>query len=252
MISPDALIFLLALVIIVFLVWLLSLILASVSQDDPDDAAEADNQASPTGNLKDNPEGGPSGSAIAEAIHAYRRTRHSHERQSGQRVKQANAILGATALFALVAAVAAIFSGWAFYSQLTQMRHDGRPWVGIGYIGYPEADTAIQFMNGGKSPALNISMAAYAWEPSTPDDRPILPTARCEADCRIQGLTLLPNIPFQFVLSHDKRDRTIWLIGRADYDDIDGAPHKTGVCLLHIAGSHDVRDCPIPNSNYAD
>jgi hypothetical protein len=40
-----------------------------------------------------------------------------------------NAILGATALFALIAAVAAIISGWFFYGQLEEMRLDKRAWV---------------------------------------------------------------------------------------------------------------------------
>jgi hypothetical protein len=140
----------------------------------------------------------------------------------------------------------------ALQGQLAVLHQQQRPWIGMGFVAYPPDATQLQFKNAGRSPAFNVSIDAFQWKPKTGADRPVLPTTRCIKDCKLAGFILLPDVPYQFVLARESQDTVVWIIGRADYEDADGKPHKTGVCLVHSPETHDVRDCSIPNSNYAD
>ena len=62
----------------------------------------------------------------------------------------------------------------------------------------------------------------------------------------------MPNVPFTFVLLRTIVDMRAVIVGRADYVDGEGLPHKTGVCFVHNVETRDLRDCGIPGSNYAD
>ncbi len=106
--------------------------------------------------------------------------------------------------------------------QLDQMQTEGRPWVGMGFVGYPPDPVQLQFENGGKSPALNVHIKAFAWNPSDPDEHPVIPNARCLLDCKVRGVELLPGVPLQFVLLRPTGDVRVWIIGRADYTDTQG------------------------------
>lgn len=148
-------------------------------------------------------------------------------------------------------------------TQVDIMRADQRPWLGMGFVGYPpDQPFQLQFINGGKSPAFDVAIIAYVWQH---DDtgHPLLPGVRCTTDCKVDGIGLLPGIPFQMVLLRQEgpfgpnngrtfQDIPGWIIGRADYKDSAGAPHKTGVCLYHSPATHGLVSCPIPGSNYAD
>ena len=80
----------------------------------------------------------------------------------------------------------------------------------------------------------------------------MIPMTRCTKDCKVIGIELLPNVPFTSVLLRPTGDTYGIIVGRVDYSDGDGTPHKTGVCFVHNIGSHDLRDCGILGSNYAD
>jgi hypothetical protein len=58
---------------------------------------------------------------IADAIHAYRRSRRTDEGDRAQRERVTIVVLGVTAIFALLAAAAASYSAWIFLGQLGEM-----------------------------------------------------------------------------------------------------------------------------------
>jgi hypothetical protein len=146
--------------------------------------------------------------------------------------------------------------------QMDVMLADQRPWLGVGFVGYPpDQPYQLQFINGGKSPAFDVAISAQVW-PGDEAAPPRLPTSRCTLDCKVDNLEMLPGVPFQMILLRQFGatgpngptflDAAGWIVGRADYKDAQGRPHKTGVCLYHLPATHDVRTCPIANSNYAD
>ena len=165
-----------------------------------------------------------------------------------------------TALFTLALVLFAYYA-WdestrgtaALQGQLSVLRAQQRPWVGVGFVGYPpDQPPQLQFKNAGNSPAFKVSITAFAWTPTDNADTPVLPTEHCTHDCKAADFMMLPNVPVQFILSRDTSDVVVWVIGRADYEDADGHSHKTGVCMVHYPTTHDVRGCPLPHSNYAD
>jgi hypothetical protein len=150
-------------------------------------------------------------------------------------------------LFVISAATADIF-----YRQLAVMRADQRPWIGAGNIGLPpDGPFSIQFINSGKSPALNVTISAFLWEPDKEEHPPQLPTSRCTSSCKFIGVEMLPNVPYTFVLGRGP-DENGWIIARADYEDADGSSHQTLICMAHSSAMHDLRNCPIKGSNYAN
>jgi hypothetical protein len=58
---------------------------------------------------------------IADAIHAYRRSRRTDEGERAQRERVTIVVLGVTAIFAFLAAAAAGYSAWIFLGQLGEM-----------------------------------------------------------------------------------------------------------------------------------
>lgn len=144
-------------------------------------------------------------------------------------------------------------------AQLTELRSEQRPWIGMGFVGYPpDGPFQLQFISNGKSPAIDVAIFAKV-VPGAFSDPPQLPSARCTTDCKMDGIVMLPGIPFQMVLLREQastnpisfRDISAWIIGRADYKDAQGGAHATGVCLFHSPVTHDLVACPMPNSNYA-
>ena len=136
--------------------------------------------------------------------------------------------------------------------QTAMMESDGRPWVSTSFVGYPPDAAQLGFKNFGRFPAFHVAIKAFSWQPTSYAPLPILPTSRCTIDCKVSDIELATEVPFQFVLARQGGDTTVWIIGRADYEDAQGRPHKTGVCFVHSPDTHDVRDCPVANSNYAD
>jgi hypothetical protein len=69
-----------------------------------------------------------------------------------------------TAVFAFLAAGAAIASGWIFYGQLQEMREEKRAWVGPISAGLPNglpqegnpATIAVRYHNTGREPAIDV------------------------------------------------------------------------------------------------
>jgi hypothetical protein len=141
-----------------------------------------------------------------------------------------------------------------FDRQLAAMEDDQRPWVGMGFAGYPpDSPFQIQFINGGKSPAFDVSIMASA-SPYDDSVEPTIPVDRCLLNCKVAGVEMLPSVPYQFVLLRLSAGQDIpgWIIARVDYADANGHRHKTGVCLYHSPARHDLVACKRPNSNYAD
>ncbi|MBV9862976.1 MAG: hypothetical protein JO267_12620 [Alphaproteobacteria bacterium] len=106
---------------LVLLIFLLSLLLSAVNGEPSEGDREtsesdaADQQTNNSGNQH-------LLAAIADAIHAYRRHRHTSERNSAYRERVSIVVLGITAMFALGAGVAAIYSAVIFQGQLGEMR----------------------------------------------------------------------------------------------------------------------------------
>lgn len=141
-----------------------------------------------------------------------------------------------------------------FSRQLTAMEYDQRPWIGLGFAGYPpDSPFQIQFVNGGKSPAFNVSIKANVWAHNDSAE-PIVPHAKCTLDCRVSGIEMLPSVPYQFILLRLPSGADIpgAIVARVDYTDSEGRPHKTGICLYHFPDRHDLIACNTPDSNYAD
>ena len=137
--SPSqAIIFFVSLAFLAILIWILSLISNAVSNDDPDDETDADNQRGPAQNLQSQTQQ-QSLIAIKDEINAYRRHRQSEENRRAKREKITVAFIGATTIIALVAAAAAIISAVIFGGQLVEMRAEQRPWItvqSIKFIGF--------------------------------------------------------------------------------------------------------------------
>jgi hypothetical protein len=165
----------------------------------------------------------------------------------------------------IVAAIAAcvLFGQMiAMQRQLGIMQADQRPWVGLNGID-PIADKAdptatlayvLEVKNGGKSPAMNAKIKIKG----APGDcsQISLPTQPCDGDdCTFDGIMMLPEVPIGARVPKIgeptiKPGSDVCLILRVDYQDADGASHKTGVCL--VQSSTGTRSCKFPNSNYAD
>jgi hypothetical protein len=159
--------------------------------------------------------------------------------------------------------------------QLTEMRSEQRPWVGLLAIDNIPTDQEyvskwgfgykLTIVNTGKSPALNVSFNVRPWKQNV--DAPEIPHERCTTDCIENQFVLLPGgqknirIPF-FQELGPKEGETAWIIARIDYQDTDHNWHKTGICVTSILkplAEHTrpgvigtMRSCDVPESNYAD
>jgi hypothetical protein len=196
---------------------------------------------------------------------AYNRAQKTYEatKRLGKRLRETAARLTASEwMTAILTAAIAAATVWnvvvvetsvgIMRGQLIAMKVDQRPWVGISFADYPPNPVQLGFKNTGKFPAMNVSIKAFAWQPSSQEASPILPTDRCTVDCKISGVEMPPEMPFQFILMRPAQDTVVWLVGRVDYEDSAGIQHKTGICLIHFPETHDLRSCPGAGSNYAD
>ena len=113
--------FFLCLGVLAALIWFLSLISSVIGEHRPEDAANDSEECSPI----DESQRQRGIIAITDAIHAYRRSRHSDERRRAKGERTNIVVLGATAIFAFLAAIAAIASALIFDRQLTEMRKAG-------------------------------------------------------------------------------------------------------------------------------
>ena len=105
---------------------------------------------------------------VAYAIHTYRRERGAYERRHSKGEKITVIILGATALFALMAFIASGIADIFFYAQLSEMRNEQRPWLTVTAI--PKSgpyisggtnvyiDVLFTIHNSGHSPAIGVSL----------------------------------------------------------------------------------------------
>jgi hypothetical protein len=121
LLSPQTIFFILSLAILSTLIWLLSLISSIVSNIYSKRAGEPANEGDTSNELQDNTKPQQGIATIANAIDAHRRSPQSQERDRSKREYITIAVLGATALFAFLAAVAAIYSAWIFSGQLSEM-----------------------------------------------------------------------------------------------------------------------------------
>jgi len=136
----------------------------------------------------------------------------------------------------------------AMQGQLDVMKADHRPWVGLSSIvPNPDASSTIAVKNAGKSPAMNVRVKIFG---HTDEGKPIsVPAQPCSEDCTFHNIEMLPDIQLS-----DRVPRTdkplpqagtaLWLGIRADYEDAEGSPHKTGVCLIQKSPGK-LSTCPI-------
>jgi hypothetical protein len=122
----------------------------------------------------------PSRNLVADAIHTYREHRDAQESYRAKRERLNINVLIVTAIFAVVAAIAAGVSAWIFSGQLDETRAEShlseRAFLNVEQLKVdkvgvfapdkliPEEDIDWQFSpifeNSGKTPAVNIRVAA--------------------------------------------------------------------------------------------
>jgi hypothetical protein len=107
-----------ALAIVIFL---LSLLQYSINSDVPESARDFYEKHRASDENQENIERADY-RLVADAIHAYRRRRQADERHRAQREKITTIVLTFTAIFALVAALAAIYSALIFQGQFGEMQ----------------------------------------------------------------------------------------------------------------------------------
>src|SRR5215831_14922613 len=124
--------FFLCLSLLAVLIWLLSLVSVVVSENnskgDPNGSSKERNAAA---EFPDASQDQHRATAIANAIHAYRRSRDAQEGLRTKREKVTIVALFAAAIFAFFAAIAAIASAVIFNGQLSAMHEEQRAWVSI-------------------------------------------------------------------------------------------------------------------------
>lgn len=178
----------------------------------------------------------------------------------------------ATLLLAFVTAGLVVIS----YFQWTTSKNDQRPWVGINSVQSSDSlippdsiHMRLNITNSGKSPAINVFVGVEDWRKDFHSI--VFPTAKYDTTCRINGMELLPNggVYIDIPSSNDeifaRIGDTILIVVRIDFDDTDGVPHKTGLCMTytnHLTNIKTVRGLPVvagteltcntPTSNYAD
>jgi hypothetical protein len=154
---------------------------------------------------------------------------------------------GYVGLFTLVLAIVAGMQTWILSNQLTEMRDDKRPWVGVEGVqsGPFEKDKPLKIevivKNTGRTPALNVTANFTTFGPVMPTDPKSVKAMPCSKDCIT--MVLWPNgtsIYTVFVPAERMTESAINLInnkqssiiieGRIDYLDVADKPHKTIIC----------------------
>jgi hypothetical protein len=141
--------------------------------------------------------------------------------------------------------------------QLTVMETDQRPWVGLDGIDPSRTNDffyLVKLANAGKSPAMSARVIIIGGAGDCTEFA--VPRQPCEGDrCTFNNVEMLPNVPLgaripRFGEPAPTPGGEVCLIARVDYEDTDGKPHKTGICLIQSPAGQ--RSCAEPNSNYAD
>jgi hypothetical protein len=114
--------FFLPLIGVALVIFLLSLIQSSIDEGMSQRAGQSDNERGRTESNDEVRIGNTCVDSIATAIGAYQDQRDSHERERARRDHKTIIVLGLTAVFALLAAAAAIYSDWIFQGQLKEMQ----------------------------------------------------------------------------------------------------------------------------------
>jgi Na+-transporting methylmalonyl-CoA/oxaloacetate decarboxylase gamma subunit len=163
-------VFFLCLALLAVLIWLLSLVSVVVSEDNSkDDPNGSSKERNAAAEFPDDSQDQHGAAAIANAIHAYRRSRDAQEGLRAKREKATIVALFAAASFAFLAAIAAIASAVIFNGQLSAMHEEQRAWVSIDAPPRLSAPLTYDVNNGaqfrllftfnnyGHSPAQNVS-----------------------------------------------------------------------------------------------
>lgn len=159
--------FFISLVGVAIIIFLLSLLQYGIDQGIPYGARHANKESNSTDESKKNISESY-GSLVADAIHTYRRGRHTDERERAKRERATIVVLFLTAIFAAAAAIAAGISAWVFGGQLGEMRKEtiaaNRAWISpvTARVTSPIDIThdlvfAITYKNTGKEPANNFA-----------------------------------------------------------------------------------------------
>jgi hypothetical protein len=98
-----------------------------------------------------------SNSPVADAIHTYRRKREFDESSRAKRERVTIIVLVATAIFALVAAIAAGVSAWFFYGQLTEMQKAGTDTRDLAKNAKDQAEVAHKTLVMSERPWLYVA-----------------------------------------------------------------------------------------------
>jgi len=155
-------------------------------------------------------------------------------------------------------------------NQLSDMRLDRRPWIGIFTVkidpnpiktGEQVVITPI-LKNTGRTPALNWT-AAFDPPIIQKDETGITDRVRCGAGCS-HGL-LVSNAEFpititiaaatmtdEMVGAIQTGEKTIFIRGRTEYLDGSGDHHQTLICMFYNPVGHAFGYCARKESNYAD
>lgn len=149
---------------IAFFSWLLSLV------NNPKSDHASDRQSKPNGTEEHSEDALPRHvRSIADAIHAYRGDRETHERNRSKNDSNNLIILSLTAAFAFLAAISAGVSAYFVSRQLDEMREEPRAWVApfdanisappsIGADGVGNMiDATVNLQNPGRTPAKDVS-----------------------------------------------------------------------------------------------
>jgi Na+-transporting methylmalonyl-CoA/oxaloacetate decarboxylase gamma subunit len=144
--------FILGLAALGILIWLLSLLSSNISHSDAKGTADPAEENDTADKLQYDTKRQQGVTAIANAIDAHRRGRQSQERDRSKREKITIAVLGATAIFALLAAIAAIASAWIFQGQLSEM--------------HKSAEVSRRALEGVERPVLTITPPKYVAVPA--------------------------------------------------------------------------------------
>jgi hypothetical protein len=159
---------------VAILIFLLSMLQHGISSKIPDDASDARDQSDASNEQpKDINEAGST--PVANAIHSYGRRRDAHESSRAERERVTIIVLTFTAIFAFLAAGAALVSAWFFSGQLNEMHEasvdakqsliaSNRAWISpmtariVGSTQNPQLPIFdVYYRNTGKDPALRFT-----------------------------------------------------------------------------------------------
>jgi hypothetical protein len=187
---------------------------------------------------------------IGEHLHTQGEEQSRQDRKRASRETKMLILVGVTAFFAFG-------SDWIFYRQLSGMRDDQRPWVGLHGVDHVQNANAfmVSIINSGKSPAMHVRAVITGGPVGV---APIqVPDKACGSDCTFDDIVMLPNVPIGRRIPPLGEplalfSAQIWIAIRVDYSDTAGAVHSYRACFIEVPPYGDTKSCPKPNRNYAD